>query len=234
MHDLGILSRNTTIAHSVWVSEEDIEKMGDARCSVAHNAISNQKLGAGIAHARQLLNAGVAIGLGTDGVSSNDTARIFDVMRVAGLFHSVSGPDQTQWIRADEILTMATIGGARSAMLENVTGSLEIGKAADLLIIDLTTLSFTPLNDIAKHLVYSENGSSIETVMVAGEIVLDRGVMRKIDEAAILAEIRELVPAHLAEHAKFEQRNAAFHSTMAEIHCLATAKDIGMSRYLKN
>lgn len=132
-----------------------------------------------------MIDAGVAIGLGTDGVSSNDTARIFDVMGVAGLFHSVSGPDHTQWIRADEILTMATIGGARSAMLENVTGSLEIGKVADLLIIDLTTLSFTPLNDIAKHLVYSENGSSIETVMVAGEIVLDRGVMRKIDEAAI-------------------------------------------------
>ena len=234
MHDLGILSRNTTIAHSVWVSQQDIEKMGDARCSVAHNAISNHKLGAGIAPVRLLLNAGVAIGLGTDGVSSNDTARIFDVMRVAGLIHSVSGPDHTQWIRADEILTMATIGGARSAMLEHVTGSLEIGKAADMLIIDLTTLSFTPLNDIAKHLVYSENGSSIETVMVAGEIVVDKGFMRTIDEAAILAEIRELVPAHLAEHAKLEQRNAAFHSTMAEIHRRATAKDIGMNRYVKN
>ncbi len=159
--------------------------MGDARCSVAHNAISNQKLGAGIAPVRQLMDAGVSIGLGTDGVSSNDTARIFNVMRVDGLIHSVSVPDSAKWIRADEILTMATIGGARSAMLENVTGSLEIGKAADLLIIDLSTLSFTPLNDVAKHLVYPENGSSIETVMVAGEIVVDRGAMRTIDEAAI-------------------------------------------------
>ena len=233
MHDLGVLTRNTTVAHSVWVSEQDIELMGAARCSVAHNAISNQKLGAGIAPIRQLMNAGVTVGLGTDGVSSNDTVRIFDVMRVAGLIHSVSGPDYKEWIFADDILKMATIGGAHTAMLENITGSLEVGKAADLLILDLTTLSFTPLNDVARHLVYAENGSSIETVMVAGEIVVHQGRMRSIDEAAILAEIRELVPAHLAEHAKLEQRNAAFHSTMAEIHRRATSKDIGMNRYVR-
>lgn len=231
MRDLGVLSRNTTIAHSVWVSQNDMEMMGDAGCSIAHNAISNQKLGAGIAPIRCLMNAGVIIGLGTDGVSSNDTARIFDVMRVAGLIHSVSGPDHDQWILADEILTMATIGGARSAMLENVTGSLEIGKAADLLILDLTTLSFTPLNDIAKQLVYAENGSSIETVMVAGQVVFDAGRLQLINEAAILAEIRELVPAHLAAHAELEARNAVFHSTMAEIHRRATSTDIGMDRY---
>jgi len=233
MHDLGVLTRNTTVAHSVWVSEQDIELMGAARCSVAHNAISNQKLGAGIAPIRQLMDAGVTVGLGTDGVSSNDTVRIFDVMRVAGLIHSVSGPDYKEWIFADDILKMATISGAHTAMLENVTGSLEVGKAADLLILDLTTLSFTPLNDVARHLVYAENGSSIETVMVAGEIVVHQGRMRSIDEAAILAEIRELVPAHLAEHAKLEQRNAAFHSTMAEIHRRATSKDIGMNRYVR-
>jgi 5-methylthioadenosine/S-adenosylhomocysteine deaminase len=231
MRDLGVLSRNTTIAHSVWVSEKDIATIGEAGCSVAHNAISNQKLGAGIAPIRRLMNAGITIGLGTDGVSSNDTPRIFDVMRVAGLIHSVSGPDHDQWIRADEILTMATIGGARSAMLENVTGSLEVGKAADLLILDLTTLSFTPLNDIAKHLVYAENGSSIETVIIAGQIVVHDGRLQTIDEAAILAEIRELVPAHLAAHAELEARNAAFHATMAEIHRRATSKDIGMNRY---
>lgn len=232
MDDLGVLSRNTTVAHSVWVSPHDIELMGAAKCSVAHNAISNQKLGAGIAPIRQLMDAGVTIALGTDGVSSNDTARIFDVMRVAGLIHSVSGPDYKQWIYADEILKMATINGARSALLEDITGSLEIGKAADLLILDLTTLSFMPLNDVAKHLVYAENGSSIETVMVAGDIVVNQGRMCSIDEAAILAEIRELVPAHLAEHARLEQRNAAFHSTMAEIHRRATSKNIGMNRYV--
>lgn len=231
MHDLGLLKRNTTIAHSVWVSDEDMRLMGEAGVSVAHNAVSNLKLGAGIAPIRRLLDAGVTIGLGTDGVSSNDTSRIFDVMRVAGLVHSVAGPDYEKWVTADEILTMATIGGAKTAMLEQVTGSLEIGKAADLLILDLSTYPFMPLNDVAKHLVYSENGSSIETVMVAGRIVMQEGRLTTVDERAVFDEIAELVPAYLAEHAELERRNRVFEPVMAEIHRRATRMDIGLNRY---
>lgn len=231
MHDLGLLKRNTTFAHSVWVSDEDMALMGAAGMSIAHNAVSNQKLGAGISPIRRLLDAGVTIGLGTDGVSSNDTSRIFDVMRVAGLIHCVSGPDHGKWVKAEEILRMATIGGARSAMLEHVTGSLEVGKAADLLILTLDSYAFMPLNDVAKHLVYSENGASIETVMVAGRIVMQDGRLTTVDEAAVFAEINELVPAHLAEHAELERRNSVFEPFMAEVHRRATLQDIGLDRY---
>lgn len=231
MHDLGMLKRNTTIAHSVWVSDEDMRLMGEAGVSVAHNAVSNLKLGAGIAPVRRLLDAGVTVGLGTDGVSSNDTSRIFDVMRVAGLVHSAAGPDYEGWLAADEILAMATIGGAKTAMLEEATGSLEVGKAADLLILDLRSYPFMPLNDVAKHLVYSENGSSIETVMVAGRIVMENRRLTTVDEQAIFDEIAELVPAYLAEHAELERRNRIFEPVMAEIHRRATRTDIGLNRY---
>ncbi|WP_312367249.1 amidohydrolase [Ensifer sp.] len=231
MHDLGLLKRNTTIAHSVWVSDEDMRLMGEAGVSVAHNAVSNLKLGAGIAPVRRLLDAGVTVGLGTDGVSSNDTSRIFDVMRVAGLVHSAAGPDYEGWLAADEILAMATIGGAKTAMLEEATGSLEVGKAADLLILDLRSYPFMPLNDVAKHLVYSENGSSIETVMVAGRIVMENRRLTTVDEQAIFDEIAELVPAYLAEHAELERRNRIFEPVMAEIHRRATRTDIGLNRY---
>lgn len=231
LSDLGLLKRNTTIAHSVWVSDEDIRLMGEAGVSVAHNAVSNLKLGAGFAPIRRLLDAGVTIGLGTDGVSSNDTSRIFDVMRVAGLVHSAAGPDYERWLKADEILTMATIGGARTAMVEHVTGSLDIGKSADLLVLDLRRYPFTPLNDIAKHLVYSENGSSIETVMVAGRIVMQDGRLTTVDEEAVFDEIAELVPAYLAEHAELERRNAIFEPVMAEIHRRCTQMDISLNRY---
>jgi 5-methylthioadenosine/S-adenosylhomocysteine deaminase len=231
MHDLGVLQRHTTIAHSVWVSDEDIALMGAAQCSIAHNAISNQKLGAGIAPIRRLLDAGVTVGLGTDGISSNDTARIFDVIRVAGLIHSAPGPDHSQWTSAREILTAATIGGARSALLEDVTGSLEAGKAADLLMLDLNAYPFTPRNDIDKHLVFSENGSSIELVMVEGEVVMRDGRLTRIDEGAILAEIREVAPALLAEHAAIEANNRVFEPYFAEIHRRACRRDIGLNRY---
>lgn len=231
MHDLGLLKRNTTIAHSVWVSDDDMRLMGEAGVSVAHNAVSNLKLGAGIAPIRRLLDAGVTIGLGTDGVSSNDTPRIFDVMRVAGLVHSAAGPDYAQWVGADEVLSMATIGGAKTAMLEHVTGSLETGKAADLLILNLRNYPFTPLNEVARHLVYSENGTSIETVMVAGRIVMQSGRLIAIDEDAVLDEIGELAPAYLAEHAELEVCNRVFEPVMAEIHRRATAMEIGLNRY---
>jgi 5-methylthioadenosine/S-adenosylhomocysteine deaminase len=231
MDDLGLLKRNTTIAHSVWVSDEDMRLMGEAGVSVAHNAVSNLKLGAGIAPIRRLLDAGMTVGLGTDGVSSNDTSRIFDVMRVAGLVHSAAGPDHSAWVAADEILAMATIGGARTAMLEEATGSLEVGKVADLLILNLRSYPFMPLNDVAKHLVYSENGSSIETVMVAGRIVMENGRLTTVDEQAVFDEIAELVPAYLTEHADLERRNSVFEPVMAEIHRRATRADIGLNRY---
>ncbi|QRY70902.1 amidohydrolase (plasmid) [Ensifer sp. PDNC004] len=231
MHDLGLLKRNTTIAHSVWVSDDDIELMGQAGVSIAHNAVSNLKLGAGIAPIRRLLDAGVTVGLGTDGVSSNDTSRIFDVMRVAGLVHSAAGPDYERWLKADEILAMATIGGAKTAMLEQVTGSLEVGKSADLLVLNTRNYPFQPLNDIAKHLVYSENGSSIETVMVAGRVVMQDGRLTTVDEQAVLDEISELVPAYLAEHAELERRNAIFEPAMAQIHRMATGMDLPLNRY---
>jgi 5-methylthioadenosine/S-adenosylhomocysteine deaminase len=231
LNDLGLLKRNTTIAHSVWVSDEDIRLMGEAGVSVAHNAVSNLKLGAGFAPIRRLLDAGVTIGLGTDGVSSNDTSRIFDVMRVAGLVHSAAGPDYERWLKAEEILTMATSGGARTAMLDHVTGSLDIGKSADLLVLDLRRFPFTPLNDIAKHLVYSENGSSVETVMVAGRIVMQDGRLTTVDEGAVFDEIAELVPAYLAEHAELERCNTIFEPVMAEIHRRCTQMDISLNRY---
>jgi len=231
MHELGVLGLNTVIAHSVWVDDADMALMGKAGCSVAHNAVSNQKLGAGIAPVRRLKDRGVNIALGTDGISSNDTARIFDVMRVAGLIHSASGPDHERWLGAVDILEAATMGGARSARLASVTGSLEVGKAADLLVLDLDSLAFTPLNDVAKHLVYAENGSSIEMVMVNGEPVVRNGRFTRFDADAVLSEIREAMPAYLADHARIEAKNRIFEPVFAEIHRRAALRHGGTYRY---
>jgi 5-methylthioadenosine/S-adenosylhomocysteine deaminase len=231
LHDLGLLNRNVTMAHAVWVSDADMALMGEAGCSVVHNAISNMRLGSGFMPLRRLLDAGVAVGLGTDGASSNDTLRLFDVIRVAALIHGGSGPDYSRWLSAADILRAATIDGARTAMLEGETGSLEVGKKADLIVLKTDGMTFTPMNDIAKHLVYGENGSSLELVMVNGEIVLRDGRLTRIDEDAILREVRELVPAYLAEHAVIEERNRVLEPYFAEIHRRATLQDIGLNRY---
>ncbi len=231
MDDLGLLNPWTTIAHSIWVSDDDIARMGRAGVSVAHNAISNQKLGAGSAPVRKLLDAGVHIGLGSDGISSNDTPRIFDVMKAAGLMHKVNNPDWTRWLTAAEVLHAGTIGGARTALLQDETGSLEVGKKADLLVIDMETANFVPLHDIRNHLVYCENGSSITQVYVGGELVCEDGRLTKVDEKALLAELRAMMPEFVAYTKGVEAANRQLEPAFTKVVHRCYGMDIGMTRW---
>lgn len=230
MKDLGILHAGVTIAHSIWVTDDDIDLMGDAGASIVHNTISNQKLGAGIAPIRRLLSAGVNVGLGSDGICSNDTARMFDVMHACGLIHKVTTPDYTQWLTASEVLHAATLGGARTALIGHETGSLEAGKKADIIILNMNTVAFTPLNDIRNHLVYCENGNSIEKVIVDGNIVVENGKLQRVDETALLEELRALMPEFLAYHSGVERQNDVLTPYFNIIHRRCNAENIGVQR----
>lgn len=230
MKRLGLLRRRTTIAHSIWVTDADIAMMGEAEVSVVHNVISNQKLGAGVAPVKRLLRAGVNVALGSDGISTSDTARMFAVMHAAGLIHNVQTPDTDLWLSAEEVLHAATLGGARSACLEEETGSIEPGKKADILVLDLGTIAFTPRNDLRNHLVYCETGSSITHSIVNGEIVAQDGRCLRVDEAALLDELREAMPDFLAAHEETEALNRRFEPFFREIHKRCNARDLGIAR----
>lgn len=209
MRELGLLGPEVLMAHAVWVGETDIEMMGEAGVSVSWNALANLKLGSGLAPVRRLLDAGVNLALGTDGASSNDTVRLFDVIRVAGLVSTATCNGPEFGLTSDEVLQAATTGGAKAAMLEKTAGSLEIGKQADLIILDPSLgTAFTPVSDIARQLVYSENGSSVESVMVDGNFVIRDGRFTNLDEGAVLAEIRERLPGFLCRHKQVEAQNA--------------------------
>jgi 5-methylthioadenosine/S-adenosylhomocysteine deaminase len=231
MNDLGLLNPWTTIAHSIWVTDDDIEIMGKAGVSIVHNTISNQKLGAGVAPIRKLLDAGVNVGLGSDGICSNDTPRMFDVMHAAGLIHKINNPDWRRWLTASEVLRAGTLGGARTALIQEEVGSLEAGKKADLLILDMHSINFAPLNDIRNHLVYCENGSSIETVMVNGEVVAQDGVLTKVDEKALLAELRAAMPEFQEYTLNVEAANRQFEPYFSEIIRRCYAQDLGIMRW---
>jgi 5-methylthioadenosine/S-adenosylhomocysteine deaminase len=231
MNELGLLNPWTTIAHSIWVTDDDIEIMGKAGVSIVHNTISNQKLGAGVAPIRKLLEAGVNVGLGSDGICSNDTPRMFDVMHAAGLIHKINNPDWRRWLSASEVLHAGTLGGARTALIQEEVGSLEAGKKADLLILDMHSINFVPLNDIRNHLVYCENGSSIETVMVNGEVVAQDGVLTKVDEKALLAELRAAMPEFQEYTLNVEAANRQFEPYFSEIIRRCYAQDLGIMRW---
>ena len=200
MSDLGALHEMTSIAHAIWIDDDDIGLIATSGASVAHNPVCNLRIGSGIAPLRALLKAGVNVALGTDGISSNDSCRLFDVMKAAGIVHTLSTDDYDEWPTAAEILWAATRGGARAVGLDDQIGSIERGKKADLVALDLCTSAFVPVNDVANQLVYAENGSSVRLVMVDGEIVVEDGRCTKIDETAVLREARSVLGAYLKEH----------------------------------
>lgn len=229
---IGALSPNTTFAHGIWVTDEDIELIADAGVSVSHNPISNLKLGSGVLPWRKYLDAGVNLGLGSDGGSSSDTPRMLEVVKAAALLHKISGPVFEQWPTVHEVLHAATLGGARSGMLQERTGSLEVGKEADLVIYDLQTLAFTPRNSLDNQLVYSENGGSIEYVVVGGRIVVDHGELTGVDESDLIEEFVRRRPQLLAWQEELEELNSAFVPAFTAMHYKAQARDLGFTRFL--
>jgi 5-methylthioadenosine/S-adenosylhomocysteine deaminase len=206
---LGVLSSRSTLAHAIWLSDRDIEIIARADSTVVHNPVSNLKLGSGVFPYARLHRAGVRMALGTDGIASNDSAKMFEVMKYAALLHTVSDSDPDEWPRAVDILTAATRGGARSVALNDI-GTIALEQKADLMLLDLDTLTFTPLNDLARHLVYAENGSSVRTVMVNGRIVVDDGRCTLIDEEQIIREARELSVDFLERHSATEREHARY------------------------
>ncbi|MFD2395704.1 amidohydrolase family protein [Prauserella oleivorans] len=222
---------NTTLAHGVWTTDSDIDTLAEFEVCVSHNPVSNLKLGSGIAPWRRYHDAGVTLGLGSDGCSSSDTPRLHDVIKAAALLHKVTEPDPASWPTVEEVLRAATSGGARTAQLQADVGTLEAGKQADLLIYDLETLAFTPRNRAELQLVYSENGSSLRQVLVAGRVVVDEGRVITVDEDALLAQVRVLLPGIQREQDRVERRNAVFHETFDRMYRECAAQDVGVHRW---
>lgn len=186
--DLGFLTDRLTIIHGVWMDEKDMELIGEAKASVAHNPVSNLKLGSGIMPLRKMISHNVNVVLGTDGMSSNDGYSMFETMKFAALLQKVVDADYETWQDAKSILKLAIQTPAHSLRRDEI-GSLEPGKSADLCIINMKTEAFTPLNNIYNHLVYCEDGSDVETVIVAGKILMEDRKLLNVDEKSLIEEL---------------------------------------------
>jgi len=184
--DQGVFSRPVLLAHGVWLDEGEISFLAKQKVAVAHNPSSNLKLASGIAPVVQLLKAGVNVSLGTDGAASNNRLDMFTELRTASLLQKVTNQDSTA-IPAETALRMATINGARALGLGDQIGSLEPGKKADLIMIDLDQSHLTPCFNPISLLVYAARGSDISDVMVNGEWLVKERKMIKWDEKEIRA-----------------------------------------------
>ena len=183
LDDLGILDENTLAVHAVWVCANDIAILAKRRVCISHNPESNMKLASGIAPVRDMLAAGLVLGLGTDGNASNNNLDMFSEMDTAAKLHKAALCDPTV-IDAKCVIRMATIEGARAIGLGDRIGSLETGKCADIIVVDTRKPHLFPLYHPQSHVVYAARGSDVRHVMVAGNpLVADyRLVKPDIDE----------------------------------------------------
>jgi cytosine/adenosine deaminase-related metal-dependent hydrolase len=225
----GALSDRCNVIHAIWMDDADYDLIAGAGACVAHNPISNLRLGSGVMPFRRLRERGITIALGSDEAIADDSVDMWAVAKMAGLIHNIAEPDYARWPTAAEVLSCLITGGARAMRQADRIGAIAPGMQADLIMLDLDTLPFTPLNDLDRQLVYCENGASVRLTMVAGAIVARDGKLLTIDEAALRAEARELA-AGLAGPAQTEQAAAAYLPYYRDMYLRAAAVDLGMLR----
>ncbi len=189
LHEFGIPAPTSVFAHSVHVSNAEIELLKETGTSVSHNPVSNMMLGDGVAPVVEMLRRGVNVALGTDGAASNHSQDLFDTMKAASLLQKVHHQDAGV-IRPCDVLRMATVGGAKALGLESVCGTIEVGKRADLILLDLATIHAQPINDIFSQIVHCAKAGDVRTVIVDGEILMRDGRQMVHDEKQVLADAR--------------------------------------------
>jgi 5-methylthioadenosine/S-adenosylhomocysteine deaminase len=191
MDSVGFLSPRVNFAHGIWLTPGDIELVRDRGVTIAHNPASNLKLGSGLAAVPRLLAEGVNVALGTDGMSSNDGLDMFASLKLASLVHKLWGIDYEQWLGAKEAWQLATIGGAVAAGDAAGLGCIEPGRRADLVLLDLDSHVFTPLNDPLRQLAFGSSTLAVDSVLVGGEWRVRGGKLTGLDESDVLARARE-------------------------------------------
>lgn len=189
---LGLLTERLSTAHTIWLDGDDIALFAERGSIPVHNPESNLKLGTGISPIAKMLRAGVTVGLGTDGASTNDNLDMHEVMRLALMLQRPAEPDRNAWPKAIDAVRMATEAGGKAMRCAGL-GTLLAGAPADLVLHDLRTPSWIPLNDPLTHLVFGASGATVDTVIVDGKVVVEGKKIVAFDMEPILNEVRDLV-----------------------------------------
>ncbi len=187
---LKILGPHLIADHCVHLNESDIRILATHGVSVVHNPKSNMKLASGIAPVTEMLAQGVTVGLGTDGCASNNSLDLFTEMDTAAKLHKVRTMNPTV-MDAPSVLRMATIHGAKVLGLGDITGSLEVGKKADVIVIDTNKPHLTPMYNPTSHLIYAANGNDVRHSIINGNVVMEDRQLLTLDLAEIIARARE-------------------------------------------
>ncbi len=188
MDELGLVNERFTVAHGVWLDDDDMKRLGDRGASVAHNPGSNMRLGSGLADVRGMLERKVNVGIGTDGASCADNQNVYEAMRLASLASKVQGPDWERWLGTDEALHAATEGSARALGLDKEIGKIAPGYKADIVFLDLHHVNWIPMNDPVNQIVHTEDGSGVHSVMIGGRMIVEDRKLLTVDLPKLAAQ----------------------------------------------
>lgn len=188
LDSIGILDQNTLLVHAVWLDDADIEIISRSGAAISHNPESNMKLAAGIAPLPAFIRAGIPVGLGTDGCASNNNLDLLQEMDMTAKLHKVHTLNPTV-AAAQTVLQMATLQGARAIGLAHAIGSLEAGKAADLITLDTRKPHLTPMYNPVSQLVYAAGGADVRNVIVSGKVIVRERNLLTLNVEEILDEM---------------------------------------------
>ena len=226
----GLLGPASTLVHTVWLSDHDIELMAHSGCAAVHCLLSNLRLGDGVARLPALRKAGVRLALGTDGRGCDETLDLFELTKMTALVHKARGGDFRSWPRAAEAFRMATIGGSSVAGHGERLGRIEPGAKADLVLIKRDSLSFAPLNDPVKQLVYGAPSRDVDTVVVDGRVVVRGGQLLGIDRDWLLDRVKVHAGEALAGTASAESEQ--LERMVADMYLRLDARELDLDAYL--
>jgi cytosine/adenosine deaminase-related metal-dependent hydrolase len=206
---LGVLSPRANLVHALWLEDGDLDLIAAADAAIVHNPVSNARLGSGIFALTRALEHGIRVAVGTDSACCNDSNNLLETVKWATLLHNLGNPDPETWVSPARALRLATSGGADALGLGAVSGRIAPGMAADLVLLRLDAPAFVPLLDPVRQLVQSENGASVDTVLVGGQIVLQHGRCTTMNETEIWAEARDLAARRLRDNREIYAAAAA-------------------------
>jgi 5-methylthioadenosine/S-adenosylhomocysteine deaminase len=186
LNSLGLIGSHVVLAHCIHLDNAEMETLAGTRTNVAHCPSSNLKLGSGIARVTEMLARGIPVSLGADGAACNNRLDMFTEMRTAALLQkALHGPEV---LPAPRALSMATIDGARAMGLDTEIGSLEVGKRADLIVVDLNQTHSAPVTDAVSALVYSAQASDVRTTIIDGKVLMRDRRLLTMDETNVMKD----------------------------------------------
>jgi len=192
LDEMGFFKDDVLIAHAIYLDDEDLKILSERNVAVAYNPVSNMKLASGMARIAEMLKLGIRVGIGTDGPGSNNSLDLLQDIKIGTLLQKTRYMDPTV-LPAKQALWMATRGGAEALNLSNLIGSIEVGKRADIVVIDTRKIRYIPVRDPYTAITYCSSGSDVKDVIVDGKIIVRDGELQTMDLQKIVEDLENAV-----------------------------------------